>query len=988
VAFNSSGLNLSPAPGLMSNCVFGNVSYDYSGITDPTGTNGNLKEDPRLVGLAYGNVHIQPASPCRNAGNGGFVRPGTRDMDGQARIQGGAVDIGADESYDEAGTVTPVVVRVKPDGDDANDGSSWDMAKRTVQAGIDAAAARGGDVWVKAGTYGEQVTVPAFAYVYGGFAGTETARTERNWGLNTTTLDARRRGSVVTVAGGYRYSAVDGFAIRGGLGSGISCNYASPSIANNRITGNAAYYYGGGICCQYGSPEIANNVIDGNGAVYGGGIYCSGFSSRIVGNTIAGNTAAYGGGIYCYSAASATIANTIVAFNSSGILASSGAPALRYNCVFGNADYDYSGVTDPTGSSGNRKEDPQFAGLTYGNVHIQPGSPCRDHGSDADALGTADIDGQPRIQGASVDIGADESNGTTWMSAPVIVRVKPDGDDAQDGSTWPLAKRTVQAGIYAASAQGGDVWVKAGVYLERVTVSTYAYLYGGFAGTETARTERNWALQPTVLDAGSAGNAVKAFGGYRLSTIDGFTIRNGMTNQYPPFDDGGGIFIYGSSPSIANTRITGNQAFDNGGGIFCRGSSPLIENSTLVGNDAPSGGGLHCEYASPTLVNVTIAGNSASNGGGVYQDNSSLRIANSILAFNTSGIYSVSSGPPSLQYNCVFGNTAYDYSGVANPTGTFGNIQVDPRFVDRPGGDYHLLEWSPCRDCGDFSLMQFDDLDLDCKPRILLAGVDMGAYEYAKIANPVIAPPGGTFAGGVSVSLSDSTPGAAIRYTTSGVDPDGGSTLYASPFDVLRSRTVKARAYKTGYDPSDVASAAFTISPTTADVLLTNGYTLIALPLEPTAPMKAADLVQSIAGLGCTRVLRYNGAGYDVYTAGGGGSNFDVRPGEGYFVRCTGAGTWHAPGFRFEAASAPIALVEGYNLVGLPVEPSSTGRYPAATVVAEVAAQGGEATRILRYNGTGYDVYTAGGGGVNFNLRLGEGYFLRCSKASTWMVTK
>jgi len=409
-----------------------------------------------------------------------------------------------------------------------------------------------------------------------------------------------------------------------------------------------------------------------------------------------------------------------------------------------------------------------------------------------------------------------------------------------------------------------------------------------------------------------------------------------------------------------------------------------------VGNEASSGGGIHCEYAFPTLVNVTIAGNSASNGGAVYLDNSSPRIANSILAFNTSGIYSVSSGPPSLQYNCVFGNTAYNYSGVADPTGTSGNIRVDPRFVDRPGGDYHLLEGSPCRDCGDISLVQFDDLDLDCKPRILLAGVDMGAYEYAKVAPPVIAPNGGTFVGGVSVSLSDSTPGAAIRYTTSGADPDGASTLYASPFDLLRSRTVKARAYKTGYDFSDVASAAFTITPTSADVLLTNGYTLIALPLEPAAPMKAADMIQSIAasGLDCTRVLRFNGSGYDVYTSAGVGTNFDVRPGEGYFVRCADAGTWHAPGLRFEAASAPITLVEGYNLVGLPVEPSSTDRYPAATVIAEIAAQSGEATRILRFNGTGYDVYTSAGIGVNFTLRLGEGYFLRCAKSSTWTVTR
>ena len=36
-----------------------------------------------------------------------------------------------------------------PGGDDANDGSSWSLAKRTVQAGTDTAALAGGEVWVR-----------------------------------------------------------------------------------------------------------------------------------------------------------------------------------------------------------------------------------------------------------------------------------------------------------------------------------------------------------------------------------------------------------------------------------------------------------------------------------------------------------------------------------------------------------------------------------------------------------------------------------------------------------------------------------------------------------------------------------------------------------------------------------------------------------------------------------------------------------------------
>ena len=40
-----------------------------------------------------------------------------------------------------------------------------------------------------------------------------------------------------------------------------------------------------------------------------------------------------------------------------------------------------------------------------------------------------EIDGQARIQGGHVDIGADESDGTVWPDGPyTIVRVAPDGD--------------------------------------------------------------------------------------------------------------------------------------------------------------------------------------------------------------------------------------------------------------------------------------------------------------------------------------------------------------------------------------------------------------------------------------------------------------------------------------------------------------------------------------------------------------------------------
>ena len=290
---------------------------------------------------------------------------------------------------------------------------------------------------------------------------------------------------------------VQGLTIRNGYvsslgGGGIYCGGASPAISNCMITANRAYSSGGGLYISGSSSVIANNTITCNSAPYGAGLeVTNGSTPMIANNTIMGNRASVAGGGLDLETAFPSIANTIVAFNSSGISQYAGGfPTLWNNCVYGNSAYNYSGLTDPTGTNGNISADPAIAGRMYGGWHLQPDSPCVGAGNNASVYGSLDLDGQARIQplGGTVDIGADESDGTIPRPGPfVIVRVSPLGDDGQDGSSWSLPKRTVQAGIQAASAVGGDVWVQAGTYYERITLLPFAHVYGGFSGSETAR---------------------------------------------------------------------------------------------------------------------------------------------------------------------------------------------------------------------------------------------------------------------------------------------------------------------------------------------------------------------------------------------------------------------------------------------------------------------------------------------------------------------
>jgi glucosylceramidase len=79
-------------------------------------------------------------------------------------------------------------------------------------------------------------------------------------------------------------------------------------------------------------------------------------------------------------------------------------------------------------------------------------------------------------------------------------------------------------------------------------------------------------------------------------------------------------------------------------------------------------------------------------------------------------------------------------------------------------------------------------------------------------ATPAFSPAAGTFASAQSVTLSCSTAGASIYYTTNGATPTAASTLYSAAISVSATATIEAIAVASGYNNSAVASATFTIS--------------------------------------------------------------------------------------------------------------------------------------------------------------------------------
>src|SRR5579883_1795254 len=82
------------------------------------------------------------------------------------------------------------------------------------------------------------------------------------------------------------------------------------------------------------------------------------------------------------------------------------------------------------------------------------------------------------------------------------------------------------------------------------------------------------------------------------------------------------------------------------------------------------------------------------------------------------------------------------------------------------------------------------------------------------VATPTFSPGGGTYTGAQTVTISSSTSGATIRYTTDGSTPSETHGTIGTSVLVRSTETLQAIAYKSQWADSGVASATYTITGT------------------------------------------------------------------------------------------------------------------------------------------------------------------------------
>ena len=159
----------------------------------------------------------------------------------------------------------------------------------------------------------------------------------------------------------------------------------------------------------------------------------------------------------------------------------------------------------------------------------------------------------------------------------------------------------------------------------------------------------------------------------------------------------GGISVTLSGALATGSRIDANQLTECGAGITYSGEESgygSVSNNTLwrCGGGIAMVRGGDDSVAGNTVVECPAAGISTVAGGAHGPT-----LARNLVVGNAQGISVAASTLAShLSCNDVWSNPGGDWVGIADPTGTNGNLSLDPLFCFRPRGDLTLWASSPC----------------------------------------------------------------------------------------------------------------------------------------------------------------------------------------------------------------------------------------------------------------------------------------------------
>ena len=326
-------------------------------------------------------------------------------------------------------------------------------------------------------------------------------------------------------------------------------------------------------------------------------------------------------------------------------------------------------------------------------------------------------------------------------------------------------------------------------------------------------------------------------------------------------------------------------------------------------------------------------------------------------------------GHPTLNYEdpvlwSTFGNKPpetffFGADPVAVDSVMFDYIQAECTATSQPAREDNVLAYAASIGLGvlehwnndtqrQYTIIDYHEIDFD---------------KGLQAATPSFSPAPGNYSSPQSVTLSDTTAGAVIYYTTDGSTPTTSSTLYSGSIAVSGTTTIKAIAVASGYLNSAVATGTYTLPATLVSIAVTPAY--VSIPKGSTQQFTATGTYSDSSTQNLTSTVTWTSSNTAVATISTGGL-------------ATGAATGSA---TIQAISGSISgstsLTVTRVLVSIAVTPANasiakgvTQQFTATGVFSDASTA--NLTSLVTWSSTNTAVATIASGGLATGVAAGS----------------
>ncbi len=287
-------------------------------------------------------------------------------------------------------------------------------------------------------------------------------------------------------------------------------------------------------------------------------------------------------------------------------------------------------------------------------------------------------------------------------AASIIIRVSTDGADNAPtcGLDW-ATPCDLEYALASRVSEGDEIWTKAGTYTpsgadeasRSFHLTSGVGLYGGFAGNETERSQRDWESNLTLLQGIHILYhhipVIQSVQTSETTVLDGFTVTGDM-----------GMDVDEGYLTLRNMTFRDNTDGNSGpAGIMNIRGTITIENSQFINNHGYMGAAISSQSGFMSIKDTLFQGNMSSEGygGAIYNVHSNhIEIENSSFIENSAesgGVIFNDESTVTFTNSLFYGNSASDFGGaIANDYGSTTNIincTFHQNTAAQPGASIH-----------------------------------------------------------------------------------------------------------------------------------------------------------------------------------------------------------------------------------------------------------------------------------------------------------